>query len=571
MSLSQTDHSPLVESIYDIVVAPERLEELVDAWTQALQRGAPELSLSGLLAEPKLFAHVKRVEAVLQGYVVDNEPVVEGWTNRLASAAFIADRNGKILSANSAAKSAFGLRIGEYLSALGLTEEDEEALAHQLGQGTAVARAGELCVMRLARRDNPLPIMARLIFSLQGNPDHVGVITSVVRWPRRIGDVLRATFGATEAEVEALRDLVLGQSVKEIAAATGRSEATLRSHVRALLDKTETRTQTELIRMSLGLIDMLAPDDAGYDARGPVYTSPNGNVYHTLLLPDGRALDYLIIGAPAGTPFLLLPSNLGTTRLPPQHEEDLLRRDLTMIVPVRAGYGRSSPPPRGRHVHEVATADTQVLLDRLGIARLPVLSIADDFRIALELVKAMPQRISALLACGAPMPASRPEHYQRMTKLTRFVIMNARYAPGAMHYLGLVLFGSAKRMGERRFLQTVMGDSKADLRVLDDGPTLDAMIRGSEIVFSPMHAAHRIMAAETIANFSGDWTGDLRACKAPITLFAGHEDPFSPFETVKEFCNELPNLKLVDFPNCGQLLFPHFDVVLDAVETAAKG
>ncbi len=570
MTFSDTEFAPLVESIYDIVVAPDRLEELVDAWTQALQSGAPSLRLSGLLAEPRLFAHVERVEPVLQGYVVGNAPVAEGWTDRMGSAAFVADRNGKILSANSAARSAFELSAGDHVSALGLTADDAAALGRQLGLGAAAARARDLCVMRLTRTGDPLPMMARLIYALQGNPEHIGVITSVVRWPRRIGDALRTTFGTTEAEVEVLRDLVMGQSVKQIAINTGRAEATLRSHVRALLDKTGTRSLTELIRMSLGLIEMLAPDDAGYDAGGAVYTSIEGNQYHTLLLPDGRALDYLIIGAPAGAPFLLLPSNVGTTRLPRAYEDDLVRRDLTMIVPVRAGYGRSSPPPRGRHVHEVATADTRALLDHLSIARVPVLSYADDFRIGLELAAHLPERFKALLACGAPMPSSRPEHYQRMTKMTRFVAVNARYAPSVVHYLALIFYGIAKRTGKKRFFQIIMGESKADLRVLEHAPTLDALMRGSEIAFSAAHMAHRVVAAETIANFSGDWSGTLRACKVPITLFAGHEDPFSPYETVQEFCAQIPHLKLVDFPDCGQLLFPHFDVVLDAVEAAAK-
>jgi pimeloyl-ACP methyl ester carboxylesterase/DNA-binding CsgD family transcriptional regulator len=571
MTVSETDFAPLVESIYDIVVAPDRLDELVDAWTQALHAGAPELAAHGLLAQPKLFAHVERVEPVLQGYVVGTTPVTEGWTDRVGSAAFVADRAGNILSANSAARLAFDLSFGDHVSALGLTTDDEAALSRLLGLGASAAHARDLCVMRLARVGDPLPMMARLIFSLQGNAEQIGVITSVVRWPRRIGDALRTTFGTTEAEVEVLRDLVMGQSVKEIATNTGRAEATLRSHVRALLDKTGTRSLTELIRMSLGLIEMLAPDDAGYDAGGPVFTSSEGNVYHTLLLPDGRTLDYLIIGAPAGAPFLLLPSNVGTTRLPARHEDDLVRRDLTMIVPVRAGYGRSSPPPRGRHIHEVATADTRALLDHLSIARLPVLSFADDFRIALELAALMPERFKALLACGAPMPSSRPEHYQRMTKMTRFVAMNARYAPSVVHYLALIFYGIAKRTGKKRFFQIIMGESKADQRALEHAPTLDALMRGSEIAFSSAHMAHRVVAAETLANFSGDWTQTLGDCKTPITLFAGHDDPFSPFATVREICQEMPQLKLVEFPDCGQLLFPHFDVVLDAVEAAAKG
>ena len=322
--------------------------------------------------------------------------------------------------------------------------------------------------------------------------------------------------------------------------------------------------------MTLGLIEMLAPDDAGYGASEPVYVSPNGNEYRTIGLLDGRQLDYLVIGAPAGAPFLMLPSNIGITRLPPEHEKDLLRRDLTMIVPVRAGFGRSSALPKGRHVYDVAAGDTSALMDRLGIARAPVLALCDDFRLALEMSARLPGRFTALFGCGAPMPSTRPEHYKRMTKFNRFVTLNVQYAPKVVPYVSLVLFSAFKRMGAKRFAEMVLGDSKADVRLLSHRPTLEALMRGTEIAIGPEHTAHDAFAAETLANLSGDWTPALRDCAVPITLFAGHEDPFSPFETVKETCAAIPSLKLVEFADCGQFLYPHFDVVLDAVEAAAK-
>ena len=242
MPAADNPFTPLVERIYDIVVAPDRLEELVDAWSRQLQAGAPSVKVSGLLAQPQVLAHVTRVEPVLRDYVTPDPAAGDGWTDRIANAAFITDRRGKVLAANSSAVAALTIFPGNAIDALGLEREDEAVLARKLREGQAFSNDRELVILRLSRRGEGLPIMARLIFTLQGNPDQIGVITSVIRWPRRIASVLHATFGTTDAEAEVLHELVMGQSVKEIAEESGRSEATLRSHVRALLEKTQTRT-----------------------------------------------------------------------------------------------------------------------------------------------------------------------------------------------------------------------------------------------------------------------------------------------------------------------------------------
>lgn len=60
---------------------------------------------------------------------------------------------------------------------------------------------------------------------------------------------LRGLFGLTAAEAELARDLLAGATVAEVAGRTGRSAATLRTHLARLFDKTGTGRQVDLLRL----------------------------------------------------------------------------------------------------------------------------------------------------------------------------------------------------------------------------------------------------------------------------------------------------------------------------------
>ena len=61
--------------------------------------------------------------------------------------------------------------------------------------------------------------------------------------------LLRSLFGLTPAEGELARDLLAGATVGEVARRTGRTAATLRTHLARLFDKTGTGRQVDLVRL----------------------------------------------------------------------------------------------------------------------------------------------------------------------------------------------------------------------------------------------------------------------------------------------------------------------------------
>ncbi len=97
-----------------------------------------------------------------------------------------------------------------------------------------------------------------------------------------------------------------------------------------------------------------------------------------------------------------------------------------------------------------------------------------------------------------------------------------------------------------------------------------AIARSSEVAVTPNFTAHIAWGAEVAANLSADWSEELRRCPVPITLFAGHQDPFSPFDTVQEYAAAMPHIRLLDFPDCGQLLHPYVRVLFDTIEESIR-
>jgi DNA-binding CsgD family transcriptional regulator len=340
VSTDESSLPPIVEQIYDIVVEPDRLEKLCDVWVQHLE-GVSAGSNLAFLGGPGLLPHVERVEAALRHMLSagasDREPRASpaAWVNAIRSAAVIFAPSGEIVAANAAAQTTLGVDAGLTIEDLPVEAEDlttlRTRLARAIGDGNGVSKGNGKkngnhdtpAILRLRLKSKQVPVLIRMIDGAGGNPAHTGLVTTILSWPPELSALVQKAFGLTAAEADVLKDLALGYSVRDIAINSKRSEPTVRSHVSAVLAKTETSSQIELVRLTLGLIDgfQTKPIQPGAAATGD--PTGNGNIYQTLVLTDGRRLDYLVIGDPQGAPFLMFPSDAGFTRLPVSAEVNL--------------------------------------------------------------------------------------------------------------------------------------------------------------------------------------------------------------------------------------------------------
>lgn len=557
----------LIDHIYDVALDPARYEELLDIWEKRvgplrhlLDHGFAE---DGLSSDPDLVLHARRASEFLGRL---REPDTDSWRAKLATevaAAFCVAASGKIIDANNGATALLGIKAGTDVRSLRLSVDEREELLDAI---RAACRSGRAALLRFAAPDGERTVVFHVApVASTGEPAAL-VRTSEIGWPANLTMMMKEAFRLTDTEVEIIQCLVEGKSVKEICAERGRSLETVRTQLRSILSKTETRSQSELIRITMSLMDVVSQPAA----EAAVVARPGAKLqsiaFQTMVQPGGRRYDFIEFGKAGGKPCLYLPIDYGLIRWPRQAELEAERRNIRVIVPVRAGFGQSGQlPPRVDYAGETA-ADMIRLVDHLGLRKTAILSLGADVRYAMRMAAARPETVTGILACSGTLPVKTAAQYERMGKWHRFILANARYAPLILPFLVRSGFSLARRIGKEQFLNSVNAGSPSDIRTFADPDVREAMLLGSQTSLSDTHIAWEAFSRECIDS-EKDWSETIRNCPVPVRMLQGGEDPQSPRQTIEELAPDFPNLDITIIDKAGQLLFfQEWKMALDELE-----
>jgi len=571
--VGQSDKLEIIDRIYQVAIEPERYEDLLDIWEERLgpSRGAADGGIQLLMRDAELESHMARAASVLDH--LDRHSPDKVLQNLVSSfertAAFTVSAGGAVTALNAAAETVFGVSAGQPLAALPIGREDADHLKREVvrildpqASGSSFAR------FRLTTSGRPIVVRLTPIEEQVGGEAHVLAVTSELAWPDGLSTTVREAFGLTEAEVEVLRALVEGAGIAEIAGNRGRSRETVKSQIRSILAKTETRAQAELIRITLGLMDVVVVTER----KAALKTLRGGaklreRPFRTLQRPDGRRADHIVIGDENGRPVLYFPQDYGLIRWPASAEAAAERRGLKVVVPIRPGFGHSTQVRDRSQLVSAVVSDIVALLDHYGIDRCPVIALSNDTFFAYHLNRMHPGRLTAVVNCSSGLPLTTRAQYERMHKWHRFIMANARYAPSMLPFMVKAGFSLARRIGKRGFVHAVYGASPADVQTFEDPEVMEAMVIGSEVCLSDWHSAHDSFANETIIQ-QADWRDIVDACDVPIHIWQGHQDPQVPVATMRELQAEFPRIVFHEDPNAGQLIFfKDWPRILDLVET----
>ncbi|MEM1150662.1 MAG: helix-turn-helix transcriptional regulator [Pseudomonadota bacterium] len=571
---SEADWEDIIGRIYDVALDPSRYETLLDKWEMTMG----PMRAGGLEApsidDAYILGHFHRAAQVLERMDVAEAPSeVDLLMAQFESmAALVINRDLVVMELNEAAAKVLRSSKGAPLSRIALDDMDRAALARQCARMIA-AKTPDASVFRVRAADEGHFIvfhMKRVTLS-QGEPVVVAV-TSDLSWPVGFGEILQSAFTLSKAEVEIVRLLVECCSLKEIAERRGRSVETVRGQLKAILSKTETRTQVELVRLAMSMMDIATLTtetnpgprviSEGFEALAPV-------PFHTVATDGGRSLDYLVLGDPVGRPILYLHMDFGFIRWPASAEAYAKENGLKIVVPVRAGFGNSSSIPKTAGFAEQVARDLLTVLDAEGVPPCPVIAMGADHLFGIQLDLLRPGQVTALFTAGGVFPFVRPQQYERMHKWHRFIQAGARYTPQVLPFLVKAGFHLAKRGGKRAFVHSVFGDSAADIATFEDPEVFEAMITGSEVCLSETHNAHDAFSRQALFEH-GPEAEDLVAQsegRFPFISFNGTEDPGVHVDTVTEFKEDYPWIDFHLKENAGQLLFfRYWDDVLEAVK-----
>lgn len=560
LEIDRDHRAEIIERLYEVAVDPARYEVLLDIWESRIAPLRPKTAGADAgevigFRDPEIEAHLERAWLFLDRFeeTVGKSAVAAALSDVGRAAAFVSADGKTIHAANASASQIFGIGTESHVSSLPLGADDLDALGSAIRDITSRRREKALLMRGRSPRTGG-PILLRILPLQDGPLLYALVVTTELAWPDGLSDTIREAFDLTMAEIEIVRGITEGRPVKEIALERRRSAETVRTQLRSILSKTETHSQSELIRIILGLMDVVGVSGERQGvpvvAQGKLRPIP----FSTMTTPDGRRSDYIEFGDPNGRACLFLPMDYGLTRWPVSAEQAAERRNIRVIVPIRPGFGHSSPLPRNAHYSQQCALDFSNLLKHLGIEQAAVIALGADLRFAMRMAIAEPGSIRAILGCAAMLPVRTPQQYDRMDKWQRFILANARYAPKILPFLVKAGYSMARRLGKERFFAAVNGGSPSDIKAFSHPEIREAMLLGSEVCLSDWHSAHLAFACETIDS-EIDWSSVVHACPVPVKLLQGGQDPQSPAATVRELMVDFPKLEVEFIEEAGQLLF----------------
>lgn len=381
----------VIAQLYDVALDPLHAPHLWQIWRDSNEQSGP----SWPFTDAEVIAHAKRAAVILaggRGFGEDMAHLQDVLSAILCNAAFVVDGNGRIVALNGAASKVFGLSQNATLADLPLEWAAQEALA-QTVQSVLVDQRGRVVPLRLHMGQEGGPFVLRLS-RLNIQPSLALVVTSLQLWPDGFDLLLGGLYDLTKAELEVIQSLSMGALIPQIARQRQRSLETVRTQMRSILQKTEARSQADLVRLVQGLVDV---------AQVPVPMQPitlgrgigQARTPNQIVDSSGRNLTWLEFGAPAGRVILFMHGLIWGADWPETAKALAAQMGWRIILPIRAGFGQSDPPARGSLQETVQ--DYAAVLDYLGLHDVIVMPFAEALDYGLALAQARPDMVAGVL------------------------------------------------------------------------------------------------------------------------------------------------------------------------------
>jgi pimeloyl-ACP methyl ester carboxylesterase len=260
---------------------------------------------------------------------------------------------------------------------------------------------------------------------------------------------------------------------------------------------------------------------------------------HQVSRADGRRLQVLEAGAPAGQPVLV---HNGTPNSRLLHEPDVRRAEaqgIRMISYDRPGYGGSDRDP-GRTVASCA-GDVQAIADALGIERLAVWGISGGGPHAIACAALLPELVPAVavLASPAPWGAEGLDYFEGMGRENIEDIeltLKDRRAARARH--------------DQLALESLSTPPEAIYTIMETllSPTDRAALTPELARF--LHQSAQVGLGPGADGWWDDdlalaepWGFELAQIRTPVLLLHGRQDQFVPFTHGEWLAQHIPGVE----------------------------
>lgn len=283
----------------------------------------------------------------------------------------------------------------------------------------------------------------------------------------------------------------------------------------------------------------------------------------SVVTPDGRRLAVEQAGDPRGMPIFLLHGTPGCRLGPRPRAAVLYRLGVRLITFDRPGYGESDRLPNRRVAD--AASDVAAIADAYELERFAVMGRSGGSPHALACAALLPDRTTraAALVSLAPPDARELDWFTGMgqSNVREFVAATANRSQVAQR---LTILADQIRADPARLVSGLQADlTDPDRKIIND-IGLRSMLLASyaeALRLSPYGWIDDILA------LCAPWKFSLTDVTAPVLIWHGEDDRFSPIAHARWLAKKIPNTTMI--VESGAAHFGALDILPDVLQWLA--
>lgn len=474
---------------------------------------------------------------------------------------FLVGGNGRITVQNNVALSRFDVSVGDAINALPMDLEADEPLTKFIATCLHQDASEQQTMLRRAYGSDGVHVATLAgtpaTVSQDGQPQVLIFVISA-RWIIAAPDLIRHQYDLTRTETSLLGNFLEGLSIEDMAAARGRSVATVRTQFYNLIAKMKVSNQTDLLRLALSVVQFHDQiEGITKQIRHPFRKRLD------VIRPGGRSVQVTLAGDFAGSPVVALSSCL-TYTFAPHIEASFRAAEFCAISICRPGFGDTDPPVDG--VDDLATFadDLRAVLDQLGQAKCMILATNTTSPIMFQFAPHLADRISALVQLSGCIPTPYVKQRKSSSTWVQGAIQAAIQQPLLKTFMVRSGVRAWRAMGQKRFLKMQFSKHPDELeRVLAP----DILEETQTALEHATKQGYERATQDLLAAFA-DFTPDIAACPLPVLILHGDQNLVYPISAARDLAHDFPGVTLVEFKGAGfTLMATHIASVLDQMKT----
>jgi pimeloyl-ACP methyl ester carboxylesterase len=564
----------VIAAIYDAALKPGTYDAFMDHWADTLGEALQSLeslhhaeeTAGHLHDDPELEAHFERAFEILERFgrqpetAASAEPVRDNPVFALRLNA-----RGKILASSERARKALGPNaelhhLLRHLNSQSVTQL--KTMLANLGQHptfeAGVILSSDLdTAYLLARADVIDPKSA------EGGPT-LTIEALDIPWSASIAATLATSFGFSKAEMAVIREMTRGHAAKAIADNLGKSEHTVRNHIKSVLSKSGATGQVDLMR----LVSILSGSDTVKRTGAAASKPANAPREELLTCASGKTMQVVYFGRDGGFPVLFFHGMLDGVAALRTNERLIHSSGLRFIAPLRPGFGHSKASETPARALPDFLRNVTELLDSQGIKQVIVIGHMAGAFYAHALARHLPSRIAAVFNIAGGVPIRRLSQFSHMARRQRTVAYTARFAE---RLLPTILRAGISQIDNKQisdFMNALFTPGSHDNELIKKLGISETMRQDYRRSVLQGHSGFQADSHYIVR----DWSKHVAPKSVPCTLYHGALDPVVSPQSIQAFAGEYPNVQLNFYPDKGQLiLYEDARRIFDDINTAIEG